>query len=334
MKDFNERSYIYILKAFALISIVCAHVSVVSKDTNLFNNTSGLILDSLGSIGVGVFLLISGYLFFNNKKSLTVFFKAKIKTIFIPWVFCGTLNFLYVALRKGGLDFFNWMLALTQHSHLYYLTVLILSYLLFWRLKNENWFLILMIVLSLISIKLTGFGILKVNPYTNPFNWSIYFSFGILIKKYNLLEKTAMISKKYFLTVSLLYLTTLAIYVYNGTYISYWAYAPIIAEIIAIAILMGLSMFFIGIKSNKILLKLGEMSFAIYLLHMPFAGMITYIFNHYNLWFLTFFRPIIVILITIVGIEIARYLFRKIHGGNIINILIGLNRNAIKKSIS
>lgn len=314
------------------MSIVCAHVSVVSKDTNTFNRTSGLILDSLGSIGVGIFLLISGYLFFNNKKSLTVFFKAKIKTIFIPWVFCGTLNFLYIALRKGGLDFINWLLALTQNSHLYYLSVLVLSYLLFWRLKNENWFLILMIVLSVISIKLTGLGVLKVNPYTNPFNWSIYFSFGILLKKYNLLEKTAMISEKYFLTISLLYLSTLAIYVYNGTYISYWAYAPIIAEIIAIGAFMGFSMFFIDNKSNKILLKLGKMSFAIYLLHMPFAGMLINIFNHYNLWYLTFFRPFIVILITVSGIEIVRYLFEKIHKKNLLYTLIGLNRNSIKNS--
>lgn len=325
MKELEERNYIFILKAFALYSIVCAHVSFVSLDSNTFNLASGLLLDSLGSIGVGVFLFISGYLFYRNTKSLSTFFTVKIKTIFVPWLFCGTLNFLYVTLRKGGLDFVNWFLAITQHSHLYYLTVLIFSYLIFWKFKNKLWFLTLMSIISIVSIKLTGLGIIKVYPYTNPLNWSIYFAFGLIIKKYNLFEKVVLLSNKYFILVCLIYIAMIFTFIVKGTHISYWNNIPIIAEIVAIIMVFGISTFFIY-NNNRVLIKLGEMSFAIYLLHMPFAGIVSNIFNKYNLWPLTLLRPIIVIITTVIGIEIVKLTARKLRIEGKANMLLGLNR--------
>ncbi len=83
IETFHEKNYIFIIKAFAIISVVMAHVSTVSQDTNVFNKFSELILNSLGSIGVGTFLLISGYLFCYNNKTFFNFMKSKITSIII-----------------------------------------------------------------------------------------------------------------------------------------------------------------------------------------------------------------------------------------------------------
>lgn len=323
-KSFSERDYIFVVKAFALLSIVAAHVATVPQNSPPWNVLLGYILSSIGSIGVGVFFLLSGYLYFRTTKTFCQFFYSKIRTILIPWFFCGTFLFLYVVLRKGGLNFYNWFTTLTVFSHLYYLTVLMIFYLLFWKLRNNNCFLIFFSCLSIISITLTGQEILDIYPYINPLNWALYFILGLLIRKYDLLEKLALFCKKWLVMISCVYVIILIIYLSWGIYISYWKHAAIIAELFAIALVLGISSYCSGMKKTNWFVYLGKMSFSIYLLHTPFAGIITNLFNHFHLWYFTLFRPLIVILMTLLGIEIVRYLSKKIKVNKIADILLGV----------
>ena len=321
--DFNERDYIYIIKALALFSIVSAHVGTVTNNSPI-SHIFSLILSSIGSIGVGVFFLISGYLFSKSSKSFQLFSKSKFMTIIIPWVFCGTLLFLYVALRKGNLDFYNWCITITVHSHLYFLSILIFFYIVFWRFKNNSFFLLFNICLSIISIVITGLGWVPIYPYINPFNWSLYFILGMLIKKYELLEKIEVFCNKRFLYITGSYFVILLIYLIKGVAITYWQYASIIAELIAMAFVFGTASYCLRLKKVNTLIYVGKMSFSIYLLHMALAGIFTNIFNKLNLWYLTILIPIIVIIITIAAIEIARCISRKIKVNKILDILIGV----------
>jgi len=211
--EFNEREYIYFLKALALFSIVSAHVGTITNNTPI-SIIFSLILSSIGSIGVGLFFLISGYLFSKSNKSFRIFSKTKLTTIIIPWFFCGTILFLYVALRKGDLNLYNWFITITVHSHLYFLSILMVFYFAFWRIKKNMYFLLCNIVLSIISISLTGLGWVPIYPYINPFNWSIYFILGMIIKKYNLLEKMALFCKKWILYISSIYAAIFIIYLF------------------------------------------------------------------------------------------------------------------------
>jgi len=321
--NFNERDYIYIIKALALFSIVTAHVGIITNNTPI-SIIFSLILSSIGSIGVGVFFFISGYLFSKTNKSFELFFKSKVTTILIPWFFCGTLLFLYVALRKGDLNFYNWFITITAHSHLYYLSMLMIFYLIYWRLKNNIYLLILNIGLSIISITLTGLGWVPIYPYINPFNWAIYFILGMLIKKYEVLEIIVSFCRKWFLYIVSIYLAILIIYLFNGVGISYWKCAPIIAELVAMAFLFGAAVYCMNLKKREFIIYVGKMSFSIYLLHMAFAGIFANIFSRFNLWYLTMLIPFIVIIITVACIEFVRYISRKIKADRILDILIGV----------
>jgi len=321
--NFNEKDYIYIIKALAIFTIVSAHVGIMTNDSPI-STLFSLILSSIGSIGVGVFFLISGYLYMKSQKSFKLFTKSKLITIIIPWLFCGTLLFLYVALRKGGLDVYNWFITITVHSHLYFLSILMIFYFVYWRLKNNLCFLLFNIGLSIISITLTGLGWIPIYPYINPFNWSIYFILGMLIKKYDLLEKIAMFCRKWFIYILSIYITVFMIYLFNGVAISYWKYAAISAELVAIATVFGTAVFCLNIKKINLIIYVGKMSFSIYLLHMALAGIFTNIFNKLNLWYLTILIPIIVIILTLTAIEIARCISRKIKANRILDILIGV----------
>lgn len=320
---FMEKNYIYVIKALALISIVSAHVGTVNQDTYACNKIFGLLLDSFGAIGVGVFFMISGYLFYGTRKTLIQFLKGKVKTILIPWLFCGTLLFFYITLRKGGLDLKTWISMLTVHSHLYYLTVLMIFYLIFFRCRNNVGFQLFLVCASIVSITLTGMGVLSVYPYSNPMNWAIYFLFGLLIGHYHLLGRLALLCRKYCPVSFFLYLFILFFYLTNGKPISYWKYAAIPAEIIAIALVLGSSFILVRCKLSIGLIFLGKLSFSVYLLHAPFAGIITNLFNRYELWYLTLLRPFVVIGITIIGIQLVRYVSKKIGVNRIVETLIG-----------
>ncbi|MBH1939415.1 acyltransferase [Mobilitalea sibirica] len=325
-KRFDERAYLFIVKAFALFSIVSAHVGTVPKATFPCNQIFGLVLDSIGAIGVGVFFFISGYLFYDTKRPLQPFFRKKAYTIGIPWLFCGTLLFLYVALRKGGLDFYHWFLTITAYSHLYYLSVLMMLYLMFWKGKNNIRYLFILMGVSYISIELTGLNYLTIYPYINPLNWAIYFVIGSLIRRFKLLCMLSSLCLRWLPVLILFYIAVLSVNLHHGEPISYWMKGAIPVEMLSIGMVLGLSAFCMKKKIEKLLIMLGQMSFAVYLLHTPFAGIITNLCNRYQLWYLTPVRPVMVLLITILAIKASEYVSKRIGMNKIVEILIGIRQ--------
>lgn len=190
--EFDEINYIYIIKAFAIFSVVCAHSASIPYNFGYKNQLISSILNSFGSIGVPIFFLISGYLLNKNKRTFKEFFKRKITSIFLPWIFCETIVWLYVVLRKGGVSFLSWLSFLLGINHsTYYLTVLTIFFVVYFYLNRFNSFLIITGLISIISIVTTNLGVNNINamtltPYLNPINWMLYFSIGIVINKYRL----------------------------------------------------------------------------------------------------------------------------------------------------
>lgn len=320
---FNETNFIHIGKGLALISIVSAHTAAVNNKSYYLME---YILNSIGAIGVGIFFIFSGYLFYSSNKTFLEFLKKKVKTILIPWFSLGTLVFLYVALRKGGLTLLNWLDTLLVHSHLYYLSILIFFYIIFFKIRNKQFILIIISILSIISITLTGLLDIPIYPYINPFNWAIYFILGLWMKKYNLLRYLAKKCRNWLPFSGLFYGIILTIYLVNGVYITYWKYAALLCEIVAIAVVFGMVDWCLGRKNCKWLIYFGKLSFPVYLLHTPFAGIINNLSNRYELYFLTFFRPIIVICLTIIVIEGMGFIGKKLKISKVVNYIIGVNR--------
>ena len=191
----TDERFFDVLRALAAFCVVCAHsaqVNILSGLPYIFSE----VLNYLGTMGVPVFFLISGFLFAYNKKTLTEFWKGKAKTIVLPWFFCATVVWLYVVLRKGGISFSNWLLFVLGYGHsTYYLTVLMALYLIFWK-RTQTWFLCAMISVSVLSLLLTAWvveplydGMFAQYNYLNVLNWLGYFAVGLLINKSNFLPQ-------------------------------------------------------------------------------------------------------------------------------------------------
>lgn len=216
--SFDERKYIYLLKAFAIFSVLAAHTAPVTENTIKINNIFSSILTSVGAIGVGLFFLISGYLFSKNKKNFFDFFMGKIDGILLPWIITGTAVYIYIfIIRNHGvvsLDGFLYFI-FGGGSYLYYLTVLTLLYVLYFKFLRNKIFLIATLVLSCTSITLTSMGLLDgiIPSYVNPANWMLYFSIGIFINGKSSLYQVSTYSKKYTMLFVVTYLINLALHI-------------------------------------------------------------------------------------------------------------------------
>jgi peptidoglycan/LPS O-acetylase OafA/YrhL len=313
--------YIYSIKCFAIISVICAHIANVNPQYSYSNILVGNALKSLGAIGVSVFFVLSGYLFSNTKRDFITFFKKKFFTIVIPWFFTGSLVYLYVAVRKTNIDIKQWCYyVLGNGSYLYYLLMLMVCYIVFWLCKNKLLQIVLMI-LSVVSIILTSLGNLaNINPFINPFNWFLYFQVGMFLQNQNYFAKLITLSREYLLIWIALFFLIIGYVTFKNEYLSYWSLYYIPVEFLALMIIFGIGTYQ-WVHENVSIRYIGQFSFSIYLLHMPVAGIITNLFDRVDLVGLTILRPFVVILITIIFV----YIYSKIsEQKKIPNMLIGI----------
>lgn len=258
-------------KVLAILTVIIAH----SRNTDYY--LISIITERLGAIGVPVFLFISGYYFnVKSKGGLKNFWRKKIFTIFIPWVFTGSILFFVSRLKFRFSDFhildlLNWILG--NGTYLWYLTVLILCYL-FFSYVERKLYLIVLIVINIISLVLTSFGLIDflaketfgitVNHYLNVFNWVGYFSLGVLAK--GKLESYLSFLKTKVIFILPLYAVSLVISFFiepnAGGYFSKLAMPMQFAGLICIFAVSSLSLF-----NKPVLYMLSEISFTIYLTH-------------------------------------------------------------------
>lgn len=320
-KDIQEvtKEKIYIMKAFSVFSIVTAHINLIPESTSYINRVVSSIFSPIAIIGVCVFFILSGFLFSNNKRSFKQFFERKISSIIIPWITTGTAIYLYVYLRKGGISLMSYISYISgEGSYLYFITVLIILYIMFFYIKKEKWIYILIIV-SVISSLLTVNKIITINPYLNVFNWCGYFGIGILLQRKKLFNKLSCFCNKNIKIITSILIILILINTKLQLKLTYWSYMSFIVIIVGILFIFG-----IEIQKKSIRAKveaIGKKSFSIYLLHMPVAGIIVNIFNRYDLDYLTIFRPFIVIYIVVIFINIYMYINKKIK--NDYSLLIG-----------
>ena len=296
------------LKFLAIFSVVCAHIAPTVSD-NIISKKIGILFNDFGCVGVGIFLAISGYFYYNNNKKIKVFLNEKINTIFIPWLFVGTLVYILVFYFQNTLSFLNYIKFLVGYgSYLYFLTILILLYIIYSKLKDNICFLNITTILSLMSITITTILGYNSFSYLNVFNWMIYFNIGIYI------------TKKYFILIIFINtLTNILIIIYDIN-IGYWTNNGLIYSLIT-------SFFFVSIleiiKENKLINFIGKNTMPIYLIHMPIAGILVRIANILNSILFDISKPIITLLITTLVIYIYNIIVKKI-GNEKLKYLIGI----------
>ncbi len=315
---------IYKAKFFAIISVICAHCCSVSNEHSVADVFTSRILNSIGTVGVGVFMLISGYLLYNTKRNFKNFFISKIKGIIIPWIFCGSIVYFYVKLRKGGIDFLGWIKwILGVDTYLYYLTVLFLLYLLCYFVRKNSTAKYVLMFMSVLSNIFTSFGnITFISPYLNPLNFLFFFVLGLICAEKNLIERVFDFSKKMFPYTTIVYFLTISVLAYFEINVTYFKIFYLPLEVLAIISVLGISDV-LNVSYRFKIFDIGKLSFSIYLLHMPVAGIVANIFGRLDFFVLTLIRPIVVLVITYIAIKVLSKLSHKTVFENAVNTLIG-----------
>lgn len=307
------------IKGLAIISVICAHCNSVLDSSNQFAVGSSLLLQNIGTFGVICFFVISGVLFRHPGKDIGRFLKKKVNNIVIPWMISSTCVYLYVYLRKPPVSFKSWInFVLGNGSYCYYLTVLMVLYLLFILipLMQTNFVLILCEVITIFST-IWFYSIGNINPYLNILNWIGYFALGVQISQnLQIWQKIKKIFCSYFWFWIFVIgeVLILGIQLYNRNGGGYWKGLNVIFCWWGAITLVLLAWQCNKNKScivSKIIRQAGVDSFAVYIWHMPVAGIIARIMciEHFN-WFVLF-RPVIILAIMLLAFLGAKQIIKR-----------------------
>ncbi len=308
----NKVSSVFnISRLIAIISVITAHTSFNINNPVLYN-----LIKRFSSIGVIVFIIVSGY-YFNPQKYVTVkkFVKSKITTIILPWIFLGTLVFLESKIVMGDeIGFWIWFKFLIGHnSYLYYLTVLMLCYLIYFYPVKHNKITITVIIsflITIISQQLTAWGILAVKSiyltnYLNIFNWVGYFGLGLWLKNIDV-YKLLTLFKKYIIAIIALWMGIFIMAYYLDNTTGYFSLFAIPLQVLGAIIVFGISSF--DVLNCKLTRYISKISFCVYLLHMAVVPVVYKFLG--NMYFIKLFVPMVTLLLIagliFVGEKIAR----------------------------
>lgn len=274
---------IEMLRGIAIISVVFAHCHnrVIGNAIDEFLNN---IAVTIGTVGVPIFLIISGYLF--HKKQWRFFIVSK-RNILVSWMFTGCCIWGY-EVAKNGLEYANlidWLIG--KGTYLWYMMSLLLFWLLYQILEASERVHIVILILSIISTvcvdcfeSVAGFTLSISSTFANFIYWLSFFSIGVCMKDAKAMKRMSIKAP----LKNLIFICALCswggVMYINDNIISYRC-----KGFLLFALSSAYVIFFIvnsAIHSNRLekfnkplvdyLSQVGNNSYAIYLLHMPLAG--------------------------------------------------------------
>lgn len=320
MKRIESIDYI---RGIAILSVICAHCNAIINSKNQIVLSFSKILSNFGTTGVLCFFFISGILFRYNGNFAEFWSKKLIK--FIPaWFVSASIVYLYVHLRKPPLSFESYInFIIGNGSYCYYMTILIIIYVIFTILPfmRTRVGLIICIIITLVSVLFFP-NIGYISPYLNICNWIGYFSLGYLLGQDIFIQFEKKLLNSKLLYIYFLYGILLVIQLWFGSPGSYWGGLNALVSWIGafVVIILGIHLSRLKVPFLKKFEIAGQESLFIYLWHMPIAGITARIMNINVLVYFVLLRPIIVFIVMIIAIVLAQ---KKLPA--FLKILIGLN---------
>ena len=318
---------VHIARIIAIIAVVSAHINLSEypRIDCLYGN--------IGICGVAVFLIISGYYY--KKYSFKEFFSKKIKRIVIPWIFVGSIVFLFTAIiNKTPLSLETLLCWLFGYkTYLYYVVIQMLCYCVFYL--SCPLFDTFAVVSTIVSLTLTQKGLLEstlihmgLTNYLNLFNWIGFFAIGRIISRVKAESIIAILKKTklYVLTIWIFVLFSLVYFKVTLTYFSLFG---------AVFSLLSAWMIF-SITTTSILQAipfkyLSCMTYSIYLLHMMFVGIVEKLcFVYITSASVT---NIAVVCVTAIALIIGYFVTRRFGIENIYMLLFGIKPMIRNKEI-
>lgn len=295
----NKSKKINNLRVLAIILVVLGHsIIIYSSSWDLYKTSNKVIfLDYfkkiIDIIPMPLFFAISGYLFYYSHKkyhNFIVFTIKKFKRLMVPF-FCVGIFYLLPIRRlinyPGYIDktffdiFISNFLKASDIGHLWYLPALFFTFLIseviLFIFENipyicehiEIFFMIISIILYFMGYRIA----FSYPPLMSSYSYIIWFSLGYFVNKWNGIFNSIYNNK---LIIIILVLTNIIGLVYCGLGNNVRVIVNLGIRILTIINLFEL----IPNSTNKLLDKLGENSFGIYLFHSPLVYItFTYIPN-------------------------------------------------------
>ena len=227
------------------------------------------------------------------------------------------------------LGFINYLLG--NGSYLYYLTILMLCYILIYFLPPKDKIYYILIGINIVSVLLTSFNILPkevyknkmiftyLNPYLNILNWIGIFAIGVLIKRHNLLEKMQERLEKNWILILLAIAIIGIILILCKQTTSYWNLLTILIGIIGFVAVITISL---KLTKINLLVDIGKKSFHIYLIHLLFLEKLNQIYTANSIF--AIIRPVITVLIIYMLVLLGQKIAKLLNIERIYNIVLGV----------
>lgn len=295
-------------RIYALISVVCAHLPFA-------DSVIGTLFERFGTVGVIVFFIISGYYYnpgkFQNIKDLIV---KKFKSVCVPWLVLGSFVWLYNVILSSKFrsitGYIKWILG--NGTFLYYVPMLLLCFALLYRASVKT--LKIFVMVNVISVVLTASGILAslielfhITNYINIFNWIGFFALGMLLREFD--ETTLirfLLKARWIVTPCFCLVLIIAVFL-KSTNFTYFSYLGIPFELLGALTVFSVST--MPLVKWAFFSRLSDCSYAIYLTHMVFVGLLDSLLN--KSLFSQIVSPVIIILAVYMLLMVGLFVFNR-----------------------
>ncbi|MCC8139954.1 MAG: acyltransferase [Lachnospiraceae bacterium] len=336
----RESQQIYIMKALAVYSIIAAHCKLPMMEN--YSGSLSVMLTAtkyFGEIGVPVFLVLSGRLFDRNRR-FPDFLRNKCKKIVLPWMCCSLLVWIYMFIQGDFYDLLRWLLGIGNVY--WYMPVLCLYFVVFYVLHNVNLrggVFIVSIIYHVVVYDLCAVNIVAAENCVilgNFLKHMPFFLMGLLINDFNLKGHIYRILNSHIAMV----ITCLVLIItagYNHIKFGDINYDSPLFLVFSSAGIIMIAWISLKIQSNSGYIKnafatIGKESYFIYLLHLPFAGILSNILSR-NLVtaYMIAFYPLFIIIILHFAAGMMTWFCKKTGIWGLLSIF-GLQKNCIEKA--
>lgn len=325
----HQSSAFYVLKGLAILWVISGHFGHGATAGEMAELAEKL-RNVLCVIGVPCFFFAAGFFYRRSFRDFAPFWQKKLTTIVLPWFIGAFVTFALYSFKDHNFAdipqrFCMWFFGLG--SWFYFMTGLVFCFAWF-KIVTGRTNIWLTVALTVASIYMTRLGLIPYckwfTAYVNPFNWFGFFGLGILARRS---ESLRLFEKKRPVLLFLFGLALAALGVYGRFYFNdlsmnlpsggYSSAFAVPIEVGSGIVLIGLANLF---AKSSLLKDLGKKSFAIYLYHMPFVGLVKQLIPQSSVAGIVV-APIAVALVLLLGFRILEQLAGKFHCARILTYL-------------
>lgn len=238
------------------------------------------------------------------------------------WYHC-----FFIGKNSGLVNYFNWMLG--NGTYLWFLTVLLSNYFLFYYVWDKKYLLFFSIVLNLASLTITSFGYLNsvsenaeitINNYLNIANWIAFFALGILSQSCLVSFVLFLRRNMFVILISFIVLLALSVYI-EPISAGYFSKLAVLVEVLGSMAILSISS--LRLFNNKIVLNISTYVFTIYLTYFlifPIKRVLgnTIIFELIN--------PVVILILNYTVLVSGMWLTKKVGLNCMYSLLLGIRQ--------